>query len=288
MRIGAEQLALLTGQVLVRDGTEVVVTLGAYTPRQRTSPARLAQYYAPLVKYLQAGLTNAAGAPVLFELLVYNNPSYALEGVLKGEVDLVRLDPAAYVLARQKVATLTPIVAENCGGQPELRGAFFTRFDSGVRRLSITNLMNRSFAFGDRESALGHYVPEAELVAAGIRACHLKRITNIVGRAVVNAVHRDAVEVGVTDLASLRRFIKAGVPLRLIHEFSCPTCPWVVTQKLDRNIVAALQARLLACRDTNTLAALDFELTGFLPVQASDYDPLAGQLARARLFDEAP
>jgi phosphonate transport system substrate-binding protein len=284
--VGAQEVAVLCDQSLTIEGTETPVVLGIVMPYAGINPGRLARNYAPLLNHLQTRLATEAGARVLFALQVYDSQSNAVEGLLRGQVDVFRPDPAGYARMREHETNLTLLAQQAWHGEPALRAAIFTRQDTGIDRLE--DLRGRSFAFGEPESAIGDHVPKAVLVDAGLRARDFKLITNTHAAAVVRLVREGRFDAGVADLHSLQRFLQVGVPLRIILEVRSPSYPWVVRAKFDPPLAAALRERLLALRDTTILTALDYELTGFLPARPSDHDELARQMARASLFDAPP
>jgi phosphonate transport system substrate-binding protein len=281
VKISAEELALMGDRPFSADGTEVPVVLGVHTPRR--IPQRFLQGVAPLVNYLQTNPGPRAGPPLLWEMQVYTSFSNAINGLLQGEVDLMRPDPASYVFARQQATNLALLAQQVYGGEPELRAAIFTRADSGITRLA--DLRGRSFAFGDPESALGHYLPEAELVAAGLTARALGRLTNLAPAAVITAVRTGQFDAGVAELHEVSSLIAAGAPLRILHEMRSPNYPWVATRKLNPAAAAAITERLLSLADSNVLAAVHARLTGFQPTRPSDFDALERQMEKAKQFD---
>jgi len=286
VRIVAQELALLCDRSLTLEGTELPVVLGVHMPYHDINPGRLARSFAPLLNYLQTNLVTRTGTRALFGLQVFNSPSNAIRGLLEGQVDVLRPDPAFYVLARQKDKNMTPIVRQVYAGGPDLRGAIFTRAESDITRLE--DLKGRPFAFGDRESVVGDYLPKAELVAAGLHARDFQRTAHLSRATLVSDVNAGRFAAGAADLGDMVRFTNAGVRLRMLKEFRSPNWPWVVTPKLDPSIAAGIREHLMALRDPDTLAAVDPQLTGFAPAQPSDYDALERQIEQSKQFDATP
>ena len=133
--IPAENLALEAKQDLTVEVMKVRVVIGIHAHWRRSNPITLFRSYVALVSALQTSQPKLPRThpQVLYDLRLYINYSNAVAGLLANEVDLMRLDPAAYVLARQHDPTLTPLVQEVYGAQSELRMAFFARADSALR-----------------------------------------------------------------------------------------------------------------------------------------------------------
>jgi len=286
VRITAEELALKGKRVLTTDGSEVVVALGVSTARRDSKPVRVFERYAPLLNYLQTNLATRPGPQVLLELHVYNDHANACEGLLKGEVQVLRCDPATYVLMRQMDTHITPLVQQTDRGRPELHGVIFTRTNTGIDRLE--DLKDRSFTFGTPDSFITSYLPKAELVAAGLTALSFRLVTNVVNGLVPTAVRKGPVDAGAARWEDVAPLIKVGAPLRILREVRSPHVPWVAASKLDPAIGAAIRDHLLALRDIDLLAAVDPELTAFHSAHPSDYDALEQQVEQAKLFDQPP
>jgi phosphonate transport system substrate-binding protein len=222
----------------------------------------------------------------LFALHLYSPYSNVVAGLLKGEVDLIRSDPASYVLGRQKDAPIAPLVRQVFDDQHRLRGVIFTRAEAGIIR--IEDLKGRSFAFGDRDSTIGHYLPRAALVGCGLNARDFQLTTNLLSLAVVTAVRRGQFDAGAARGDQVADAIQAGARLRVLQELPSPPIVWLVANRLDQRIVETIKEALLSLRDSNVLAALDYRLTGFEPVRPSDYDELERQIKKAQLLDAPP
>jgi len=280
-RISPAELARVGKREFTPEGTEKEVALGLDSPWSK--PGRCLQCFGPLVNYLQTNSAAGQSEPVLFALHLYTRYQDVVAGLRKGRVDLIRCDPASYVLLRRKDTNHTLLVRQTCGDRHGLDGMIFTRADAGITRLE--DLKGRSFAFGDQDSTIGHYLPRAALVACGLHASHLQSITNLPSFAVVTAVRKGQVDAGVARADQAADAIQAGARLRVLQELPSPPFVWLAANRLDQRITQALKEGLLSLRDTNVLAALDYRLTGFEPVRASDYDELERQIEQSKQFD---
>jgi ABC-type phosphate/phosphonate transport system substrate-binding protein len=235
-----------------------------------------------LTHYLR---TNIALRPVLCEIYIYKSSSNAVEALLRGEVDIMQLNPVAYIEARQRKAAITPLVAQTHDGKTELRGAIFVHASSGIGGLQA--LGGHSFAFAELDSAIGHYLPKIELLAAGLHARDLSGWTNCRPWHASRLVRQGQFAAGAADLWEAENLIAAGAPLHILKEVHSPTAVWVAASKMDPALRTAIQQSLLSLTDRTILAGISRGLTGFRTMTPADYDELQQQMARASLFDQA-
>jgi ABC-type phosphate/phosphonate transport system substrate-binding protein/tRNA A-37 threonylcarbamoyl transferase component Bud32 len=231
---------------------------------------------------LQTSLWHRAQFGVVFDLRLYPSEPDTQASLIKAEADLARLDPAAYVLGRRAMPGLIPVVQELYSGKSKIRGAIVTHPDSGITNLA--GVKGGSFAFGDPDTALGWHLSRAALAEAGLRSGDIVP-TNLTSSRVLSAVRKKQVQAGVVMWDDLERLAKAGVRLRILRELRCPSFAWVSTSRLETNTVAALRDALLSLRDRMSLMLLEPSLTGFSPVQPSDYDELERQIDASKRFD---
>jgi len=113
----------------------------------------------PLMNYLSEKLDMNV-VLVLF-------PDYAsiMEYLKANRVDIVILAPMDYIKAQQEEGVV-PIVAPTIRGQAVQKSVIIARRDSGIKALS--NLKGKTFAFVDKNSALGYLVPRALLLQNSI------------------------------------------------------------------------------------------------------------------------
>ena len=122
-------LAAISG----REGVdaEVPVVLGLHANLQQ--PDQFLHNWGPLINYFCTNRATAAGPRLTLGLRIYTSASNAIEGLSKGEVDLMRADPAVYILARQRATQVTLLVQEVYGnGKLDVGAAIFTRTNSGI------------------------------------------------------------------------------------------------------------------------------------------------------------
>ena len=279
LHISSRELEVLTDRALPHDPSEVLVTLGLSTRRK---PDVAVYQIAPLAIYLQTNLTTVP--PLCFELKIYTLRARARSDLRDGEVDLMRTDPADYVLARAYDTNIVPLVRQSHSDGPDLRGALFVQEGSPIDRLE--DLKGRSLALNEPESALGDYLPKAELVKAGLRAADFGHLTNAASAAVITAVRLGSVDAGVANLEDLSNAAKLGAKLKVLKDLRCPQHPWLATKKLGRKTGDTIRRYLLSLPTIQAPMRFDPWFTGFEPVLPSDYDGLAQDIETARAFDQ--
>ena len=280
LRISSGEMAVFLRQrPPLTDGTERSMTVSAISAER--NPDRMIKPLSSLLSDLRGALRKHASTPVLFDLRLHSRGESAAEA-LGNDVDLAWTDAAIYVLARREATNITPVVKETYPSGPEIVGMIVTSFESGITNLA--DVKGRSFVFGDRETAIGWYLPRAALVKAGIRAADVRHTNAPIGR-VLNLVRLGVYDAGAILSSDLQKLTGAGGRLRILAEFRCASHPWVFTRGSDATTIAHFRAGFLTLRDSEVLARLGGPLTGFVPASASDYDELEKQLDTAHRFD---
>jgi len=113
----------------------------------------------PLINYLSKKL----GMNVILVLF----PDYAsiVEYLKTNQIDIVALAPMDYIKAQQEQGVI-PLVAPTIQGQAVQKSVIITRRDSGIEALS--DLKGKTFAFVDKNSALGYLIPRILLMQNSI------------------------------------------------------------------------------------------------------------------------
>jgi hypothetical protein len=93
-------------------------------------------------------------------------------------------------------------------------------------------------------SALGDYLPKAELVRVGLRAVDFARLTNASSPAVITAVRTGVLDAGVANWEDLDNARKLGAQLKILKELRCPKHAWLATKKLDRKTADTIRRHL--------------------------------------------
>jgi ABC-type phosphate/phosphonate transport system substrate-binding protein len=285
VKISAKELAAVLGGKERTDGQEVSVILGLQL--NLIQPDQFLSDWGPLIHYLYTNRVAADGPRLSVGLVIYASRSNAVEGMLKGEVDLMRADPAVYVLARQRAPSLSLLLQEVYGDDPAAAdAAVFTRTNSGSD--GFEDLRHRSFAFGEATSALTDFLPRAELVNRGFRRGDFLRVTNLHSDLVLAAVGSGDWDGGVTSLEHVGPLAAPGGEFKILAPLRSPGNAWLAMTSLDANVARTFANVLRALRDSNVMARLDpkGKLSGFRPAQPIDYDAVARAVETAELFDQ--
>lgn len=271
-------VSALLGLAIVGHAQEPVrVTIGTYAFKK---PTAVLLQFKPVADALQARLGEVLGAPAIVDIRVTKTYDECLEDFVAGKLDIVRLGPASYVLAKQRNPKIEILVAEKEDATGV--GLIVVRDDSPMRKLS--DLAGKRFAFGDEQSTIGRFLSQAELAKAGITAKQL-------------AVHRflerhdivfKAVELGDFDAGALHQAtfadLNAKTPnkLRVLHRFDNVAKPWVARAGMGDELRAAVRKAMLAIDDPEVLKAL--KVPGFVLTEDSTYDLVREGMQHAESF----
>jgi len=286
VKFSPQGLAKLTGRAL--RPSDVLVSFGLQSVILQ--PDLLLERITPFFNYFQANVAVEPGLSLVPGVSFYTSLLGLTQGLFAAEVQVMRADPAAYVLARQRTSRVTPLVQQVFSGKPAgPPAAIFMRGDSPIEALEQLKGRAMAIAFGERESAAGDYLPKSALVEAGLRRTDFLRSSNLSSKVVIAAVCGGAFDVGVADLEDISNLTNSPslkVRLKILRELPCPSAPWVATERTARDVADAVKNGLLSLRETNVLVHLDHRLIGFRTVRPSDYDELEQQMKRAREFDQ--
>ncbi len=227
-------------------------------------PAIMHRRLTPLTRYLSAHL----GVPV--NLRLSPNMPAAIDAVAGGQVDIAYLTPVAYLRAHEqgKARLLVKTITR---GKDSFRLMIVVREDSPIRR--VRELVDRSFAFGDRAALL----QRAVVVGAGVRLDELSGFRFLghydnIARAVLNGDF----DAGI--LKDTMAYQWQGRGLRILYQSpDLPPYNIAVRHGLDPAIVQRLREAFLALdpRDPAhraVIKALDPKYDGFAPASDADYD----------------
>ena len=138
-----------------------------------TSDKASAMYkkFKPIINYLEKNLKEK-GIDTKVKLKIYPTYESAIDGLANGEYDFGRFGPASYILTKNKNPKIKLLVMEHKKGKKIFNGVFITKSNSKIK--SLTDLNNKTFAFGSSKSTIGRYLSQAELLKAGISSKELK------------------------------------------------------------------------------------------------------------------
>ncbi len=240
------------------------ITFGVYTSDK---PTAMYQKFKSIIDYLQDRITqNGSNATVKLKIF----PSYtaAVDALVEGNVDFMRFGPASYIMAKDRDENIRLLAMEHKKNKKRFYGVFIVAKNSPIN--TIKELKGKSFAFGNKNSTIGRYLSQAELVKAGLRSADLTKY-DYLGRhdKVALAVAVGNYDAGVVKENTFKKYAESK-NLKKIAKFPNVTKPWAVRSGFDDNLFAILQQGLLELKDKKTLKALKQD--GFLVAEDSDYD----------------
>lgn len=236
------------------------------------TPSRLYQRFRPLCDYLQ----EAVGQPV--NLRVASTYEEQVQHIAEGKADLTYIGPTPYVRARDHYAPVLLLAAEAEGGRAFYQSVIVVRRDSSVR--SLTDIRNRTMAFGADKSFSSFYIPRLMLQNAGVRLTDLKNYAYLGRheRVALAVLHRDF-DAGGLRLEIAQKYLDRG--LRIVTT-SDPLPPHAIVARpgLPEPIAEAVRKALLH-PDEGARAAFRAmgEDVSFVPITDADYD-LARRVVR--------
>ncbi len=242
--------------------TKRVLRFGLYAT---DNPSEHLKRYTPLLQYIQEQL-NLTGKNIVVKFQGYSNYAMVIEAISSGKCDFSRTGPASYILAKQRNPNIRLIAMEHINNKTTFKGMIITHIDSPIQTLD--DLRGATFAFGDRNSTIGRYLSQAELVRAGIYTNDLKSY-DYLGRhdLIAKSVIRRQYDTGAIKEST---FHKYKTELRVIHEFTNITKPWIASAELENELFLKLQHILITIDDASLMEIL--RKTGFRLSIDADYD----------------
>ncbi len=239
--------------------------------------------FTPLLESVQDALSKSLGRPVDIQLTIFRSYDDGIDALARGTVDFVHFGPASYITAKARNPDLRLVAMEHENGEKRFNGVIVVGKDSPLQK--IEELRGKRFAFGDRNSTIGRYLVQAELVQHGILLEHLADHKYMERHDQVAA----SVEHGDFDAGSIKwstfvKFRDKGT-LRALATFPNVTKPVVARAALDPRVFAALQEAFYSLNDPEVLKGL--KISGFMPTSDEEYDFVRTGMKRAEEFDPA-
>lgn len=255
------------------------------SPRQLvigTYPSELPSEELEKIDPIRRGLEKrlaAAGFPVVIDIQIFKDYEDAVRGVVAGKVDVARMGPANYVLARRQNPGLKLLGMETQNRSHELTGYIFVHAHSPIRKLG--DLRGRRVAFGAPNSTTGRYFPQAALVDAGIFARDLAGYRYL-GRhdKVFQVVGPTGFDAGTANEVT---FSKYGLKnnFRVIHVMKSPAHAWLGRTGLPDELADRLRDALCGL-GANELAQLSRD--GITKATDADFEEVRQAMQKAERF----
>jgi len=247
---------------LISNLNAINIKFGVYTSDKASVMYRK---FKPIIDYLEKD-AKKQNIDLNISIKIYPTYEAALIGIINGDYDFARFGPSSYILAKEKNKDIRLLVREEEKGKKHFNGVFVVKENSEIK--SLPDLKNRSFAFGDKQSTVGRYLAQDEMIKANIKAKDLKRFEYL-GRhdKVALSVVNGNFDAGVIKESSYKKYKSRG--LRSIAIFQNSTKPWLVRSGLDDKIYETLKKSLLELKDEKVLKSIN--KTAFLEVDDNDY-----------------
>jgi len=265
------------GSAIATEHSPIELTFGIYQSDKATEMHRK---FKPLIDYLSAEVSRRSESDIKFKLKIYKSYQAANEALVTGEVDFVRFGPASYILAKAKQPNIQLLAMEEKKGETRFKGLIVVLESSPIHTLS--DLKDRSFAFGNINSTIGRYLAQSELAKAGVTSSSLSKLA-FLGRH--DKVFK-AIELGDYDAGSLKEstFKKMNInnELRIIHSFDNVTKPWIASAQLPSEIFEPLSKALIELSNPDILK--QFKVSRFVAVKDEDYQYVREGIQKAKQF----
>ena len=233
------------------------------------SPVELVRQFTPLLEYLHEQI----GQP--FVLSVSKDYETHIQLVGGNQADIALMGPASYVAMSEAYGAKRLVCSFEVEGSPRFRGYVIVRKDNPAT--SVKDLAGKSFASSSRASTMSYVLPRYLFLQAGVPFPEAQlRIVESHNNVCLNVLAGDVTAGGIREKAYLKykdRGIKVVAVTPEVTEH-----PFVATDNLDDPTVARIRGALLAIQGPDPvghlLKPIKSTLTGLVPVEDRDYDPL--------------
>jgi phosphonate transport system substrate-binding protein len=229
----------------------------------------------PMRAYLQKRL----GIPV--RILVGANYAATGEALRFGRIDVAYLGPVTYIKQSRNVKLVPFARPTHAGVGPTFQAVIIVPADSTAKTLA--DLKGKEIAFGDPASTSGTWVPQSQLVAAGLKP-RRDFTPRVLGAhdAVALAVANHRVAAGGLSMPIYNRLLRekkidAAAVRVLAASPPIPEYMWTFREGLDPAFREKIRNAFLSVDDPEALKV--FRADAFVPAQDSDVDVVRRWLA---------
>jgi phosphonate transport system substrate-binding protein len=256
------------------------LTFGVYQTDKATVMYRM---FTPLLESIQDDVSKRLERPVDIQLQIFKSYDDGISALVGGTVDFVHFGPAPYIRAKEQNPNVQLLAMEHENGEKRFKGVIVVAKNSPIR--TIADLRGKRFAFGDKNSTIGRYLVQAELVSHGIYGKDLASFKYMERHdQVAGAVELGDFDAGSVKSGTFKKYEDKGT-LRKLCDFDNVTKPVVARAGLDPQVFGALQKAFFALADEAVLKEL--KITGFLPTSDGEYDFVRRGMKKSEAFESA-
>jgi phosphonate transport system substrate-binding protein len=242
-------------------------------------PSRVEESFLPVEQALEGALVHH-GAGLAVEIVPFAVYGELVAALAQGRVDVARLESGSYLSAAQREPGIALLAVERPARGTPRQGLIVTSVHATIDTLD--ELRGKRVAFGDEHASLGRYLPQAALLAAGLRATELGAMAYLRrGDKIAAAVRLGEFDAGVIDAETFRR-VNVDGSLRVLSPLIDAPRPWVARAGMSGELVAALATALLELDDAHSLRVLD--AGGFDAATPDTYEPARAAMVAAAAF----
>ncbi len=270
-------LFILLFSFLINGNEQIKLIFGVY-PSDKASV--MYKTFTPIIKYFETELEKKLNQKVSVKLKIFKNYQNGINSISNGEVDFVRFGPSSYILAKEKNPKIELIAMESKKGKKKFKGMIIIPKNSKIEKL--IDLKGKSFAFGNKNSTIGRYLVQAELVKSGIFAKNLKNYKYLNRHdKVAKSVSLEDFDAGSVKNKTYKKFSKNN-EIKVLKTFENVTKPWIVKENLNKKIKLSLKKILLNLNDKSILKEL--KISGFLETSDKEYNFVRKGMKIAKKF----
>lgn len=257
---------------------QIQLRFGVYSSNKPTAMVRT---FKPILNSLEQRMSEKLQKTVDIRMQIAKSYEEGVSDLTGGRVDFSRFGPASYIEAKNTNPDLEIIAIESVNAKKVIYGIVAINEASDIK--SISELKQKSFAFGNETSTIGRYLSQLYLERNGVRAKDLKDYEYL-GRhdKVGTAVGAGDFDAGALNESTFKKLIAKGEPIKELARFPNVSKPWIARAGLDDTVLAALRESLLELSDPKTLKSL--KVDGFLPGTDDDYQTIRDSIELNDVF----
>ncbi|NOZ69210.1 MAG: phosphate/phosphite/phosphonate ABC transporter substrate-binding protein [Deferribacteres bacterium] len=202
-------------------------------------PKEEVMIYTPFLKYLEKTTGKR------FRIKFTTKYEDTVENLGRGVTDFAAIGALKYVIGKDEYGIRYLVSGLNREGFPTYHTMIFTRADSNIE--SIKDIKGKCFAFGDRMSAQGHFIPRKMLSNAGITLDDLGKYvyTGSLTNAVKAVLNGECDAGGIRDSLAKRLASEGKIKILKVSG-AYPAVLIAYNSNVDGKIVEAVKSALLS------------------------------------------